>query len=70
MLKNLARAFFAACLLCNTAAGAGWPDRPVTVIVPYAPGGITDILARLTVEHLQRTFKQSFIIQTVIHYSE
>jgi tripartite-type tricarboxylate transporter receptor subunit TctC len=63
MLKNLARAFFAACLLCNTAANAGWPDRPVTVIVPYAAGGITDILARLTVEHLQRTFKQSFIIQ-------
>ena len=63
MLKNLARAFFAACLLCNTAASAGWPDRPVTVIVPYAAGGITDILARLTAEHLQRTFKQSFIIQ-------
>ena len=63
MLKNLARAFFAACLVCNTAANAGWPDRPVTVIVPYAAGGITDILARLTTEHLQRAFKQSFIIQ-------
>jgi len=63
MLKVLARAFFAVYLLCSTGANASWPDRPVTLIVPYAPGGITDILARLTVEHLQSTFKQSFIIQ-------
>jgi tripartite-type tricarboxylate transporter receptor subunit TctC len=63
MLKVLARAFFAAYLLCSTAANASWPDRPVTLIVPYAAGGITDVLARLTAEHLQRTFKQSFIIQ-------
>src|SRR6476659_11291509 len=63
MFKVLARAFFAAYLLCSTAANASWPDRPVTLIVPYAAGGITDVLARLTAEHLQRTFKQSFIIQ-------
>jgi len=63
MLKVLARAFFAAYLLCSTGANASWPDRPVTLIVPYAAGGITDVLARLTAEHLQRTFKQSFIIQ-------
>jgi tripartite-type tricarboxylate transporter receptor subunit TctC len=44
-------------------ANASWPDRPVTLIVPYAAGGITDVLARLTAEHLQRTFKQPFIIQ-------
>ncbi len=63
MLKVLARAFFAAYLLCSTTANASWPDRPVTLIVPYAAGGITDVLARLTAEHLQRTFKQPFVIQ-------
>jgi len=34
MLKVIARAFFAAYLLCSTAANASWPDRPVTLIVP------------------------------------
>jgi tripartite-type tricarboxylate transporter receptor subunit TctC len=63
MLKVLAPALFAACTLFNTAANAAWPERTVTLIVPYAAGGISDILARLTAEYLQRTFKQSFVIQ-------
>jgi tripartite-type tricarboxylate transporter receptor subunit TctC len=63
MLKVFAPALLAACMSFNTAAKAEWPDRPVTLIVPYAAGGITDILARLTAEYLQRTFKQTFIIQ-------
>ena len=40
-----------------------WPERAVTLIVPYAAGGITDVLARLTAEHLQSKFKQSFVVQ-------
>src|SRR3954468_17048614 len=63
MLKVLARAFFAAYLLCTTAANAAWPDRPVTLIVPYAAGGIADVLARITAERLSTAFKQSFIVQ-------
>ena len=31
-------------------ANAAWPERPVTLIVPFAAGGITDVLARLTAE--------------------
>ena len=63
MLKVFARSFLAACVLFSTAAHATWPDRAVTLIVPYAAGGITDVLARLTAELLQRKFKQSFIVQ-------
>jgi tripartite-type tricarboxylate transporter receptor subunit TctC len=63
MLKNFARAFLGACVLFTTVAHAAWPDRAVTLIVPYAAGGITDVLARVTAEHLQTKFKQSFIIQ-------
>lgn len=63
MLKLFARAVFAAGVLLSTAAYAAWPERTVTLIVPYAAGGITDVLARLTAERLQTTFKQSFIIQ-------
>jgi tripartite-type tricarboxylate transporter receptor subunit TctC len=44
---------------------AAWPERPVTVIVPFAPGGITDILARMIAEHLQDALKQTFVIENV-----
>ncbi len=46
-------------------ARADWPERPVTLVVPFAPGGITDILARMTAEHLQAAFRQSIVIENV-----
>lgn len=67
MLKTFARGFFAAALLVSQAAyqaaHASWPERPVTLIVPYAAGGITDVIARTTAEHLQTKLKQTFIVQ-------
>ena len=67
MLKTLARGFFAATLLISQtafqAAHASWPERPVTLIVPYAAGGITDVLARTTAEYLQTRLKQTFVVQ-------
>jgi tripartite-type tricarboxylate transporter receptor subunit TctC len=44
-------------------AQAPWPDKPVTMIVPWAPGGSTDILARTLSEHLTKTFGQPFIVE-------
>ena len=66
MKKIIARAIFAACVLVTTAANAAWPDRTVTLIVPYAAGGISDVLARLTAEQLQARFKQTFIVQNEV----
>jgi tripartite-type tricarboxylate transporter receptor subunit TctC len=66
MIGIFARTFFVACALFATAANAAWPDRPVTLIVPYAAGGISDVLARLTAEQLQVAFKQSFIVQNEV----
>ena len=63
MLKFFARAIFASGLLMTTAAHAAWPERAVTLIVPYAPGGITDVMARLTAEVLREKFHQTFIVQ-------
>jgi tripartite-type tricarboxylate transporter receptor subunit TctC len=63
MLRILARALSIACVLFTTSANAAWPDRPVTLIVPFSAGGITDVLARLTAERLTAAFKQSFIVQ-------
>jgi len=39
-----------------------WPERPVRVIVPYAPGGATDIVARMAAVRLSATEGQQFIV--------
>ena len=45
------------------ALATDWPSRPVTIVVPYAPGGNTDFMARLTAEGLGKAFGQSFIVE-------
>jgi tripartite-type tricarboxylate transporter receptor subunit TctC len=40
-----------------------WPTRPVTLIVPFAAGGSTDIAARLLAEELKKKFNQTFIVE-------
>jgi tripartite-type tricarboxylate transporter receptor subunit TctC len=40
-----------------------WPGRPIQVIVPFAPGGSTDVAARLVGEHLSRALGQQVIVE-------
>lgn len=47
-------------------AHAAWPERTVTIVVPFAAGGITDVLARLTAERLHERLKQSVIVENVV----
>lgn len=42
-----------------------YPDRPVTVIVPYAAGGNTDVIARIVLEGMTQSMGQRFIIENV-----
>lgn len=44
---------------------AAYPDKPVTVIVPFPPGGSTDTLARALANHMSTTLKQSFVVENV-----
>src|SRR5258706_4286352 len=48
--------------LRSTAQPAPWPNRVVKVVLPHAPGGGTDVLARLIADRLQGVFPQPFIV--------
>ena len=48
--------------LVGTPAQAAWPDKPVTIVVPFPPGGSTDSLARVLTVPLQAAFGQTFIV--------
>ena len=62
MRQRLATAALALALGAS-AAQAAWPERPVHVIVPFAAGGITDVVARIMAERLQTAFKQAFVVE-------
>jgi tripartite-type tricarboxylate transporter receptor subunit TctC len=50
-------------LACSVGhAQNAWPNRTVRIIVPFAPGGTTDILARAIAPELTKAFGQSFVI--------
>lgn len=59
-------AFAIACLTlaCAQAAGAaGYPDKPVTIIVPFVPGGSSDITARSVAPGLTKRLGVSFVVE-------
>jgi tripartite-type tricarboxylate transporter receptor subunit TctC len=47
----------------NAQSQADWPSKPVRIVVPFAPGGTTDLTARIVAEQLSQTFKQNFIVE-------
>jgi tripartite-type tricarboxylate transporter receptor subunit TctC len=52
-----------ACFAAGTATAQSWPDRPVKIVAPFAPGGTADTLGRLVAEQLTQKFKQSFVVE-------
>ncbi len=55
----------AALMLSSSAAlaQAGWPDKPIRVVLPFPPGGPSDIVMRLAVEKMQLSLKQPIVIE-------
>ena len=69
MIGKTSRRLLVAGLAALAAAGAavaqGIPSRPLTLIVPYAAGGPSDLIARLLAEHMGRTLGQQVIVENV-----
>jgi len=67
MLSSIKRLAYSAALAASFAlphvAHAAYPDKPVTLIVPWAAGGSTDILARTLSEHLTQAMGQTFVVE-------
>jgi len=65
MGRMFAPALAAALVFAAAAAHAQepWPQRPVTIIVPFAAGGSADLLARILQQHLQAKFGVPFVVE-------
>ncbi len=66
-MKILLSGLFAALLLTQApatpAAAQTYPDKSVRLIVPFPPGGATDVTARILADELSTRFKQTFIVE-------
>ena len=62
-MRRLVLAAIAALLSFPAPAQDTYPSRPVKIIVPYGPGGVTDIIARHLAPKLQEALGQPFIVE-------
>ncbi len=62
-VRKLALAVVAAAACLTPAAAQDYPSRSVRIIVPFGAGGPADVYARFIGQHLQETYKQSFVVE-------
>jgi len=64
--KTLLGAAAALALWTGAAFAQAYPTKPITVIVPFAAGGPTDVIARIVGEHMSKTLGQQLVIENVV----
>jgi tripartite-type tricarboxylate transporter receptor subunit TctC len=68
LLKTVAGAIAGLALVFQSqgATAQDYPSRPITLIVPFAAGGPTDVISRIVGEHMSRTLGQQIVIENVV----
>ena len=60
---KLSRLFAGALVLVAASVSAQFPDRPITMVVPFPPGGVADAVARPMAEAMSRDLKQPVVVE-------
>src|ERR1700722_10864403 len=64
--RALAASILAACLVASgNASSQSYPDHPITLLVPYAPGGATDAIARIMQNSLEKSLGQPIVVENL-----
>jgi tripartite-type tricarboxylate transporter receptor subunit TctC len=62
-MKKTASLMLLAALACTLSSAWAFPDRPVTIVVPFAPGGSSDSVARIVAQALGEKWKQTVLVE-------
>jgi tripartite-type tricarboxylate transporter receptor subunit TctC len=64
-MRDLATSALFPLVMSGAPAAAQYPNKPITIIVPFAAGGPTDVVARLVGDHMSRTLGQTLIVEDI-----
>ncbi len=65
MIKTTAASAAILLAACAPAAAQSFPNRPITMVVPFAAGGTTDVVARIMADTMSRSLGQQVIVENV-----
>jgi tripartite-type tricarboxylate transporter receptor subunit TctC len=66
MLTRLSVGILGAFAIASAVAGESYPSKPITIVVPFAAGGPTDVLTRLVGDHMSRTLAKPVLIENAV----